>query len=115
MQLAVIIEPDKEGGTINKVNWTQIDSRISARPILSTSGLYMLSVPAMFPFTEILDKLSLIRFVRIIRISSHSEVQVRISVESPDLVEKIKLIKCISVKFEVSLNPTVKWIYSLIQ
>ena len=36
---------------IPQVNWKSIDPRISGRPLLEKDGLFMVTVPAMFPFS----------------------------------------------------------------
>merc|ERR1712168_1401882 len=91
--------------------WKEIDSNIIAEQLVK--GLYILKVPSLGKFTDIIINLALnCKDVKIFTVSDHTEVQMKVAVNVTEREEYLKLkVKLgyfagVSVKFDFTL-PTV--------
>lgn len=72
----VVLVPTKLG---RRIDWTDIDDRISAHQVASGRGLYILTVPTFKPFTEILLKMAKrLPQSQVLEISNQRVVQVKV-------------------------------------
>lgn len=72
----VVLVPTKSGG---KLNWEELDERISAQQVVDDEGLYVLTVPTFKPLTEILIKMaSRLPQSQVLEISNQQVVQAKV-------------------------------------
>lgn len=91
-------------GSGAKDYWSQVDSRLIVRE--HVPGLYTLVAPAMWPFTSVVENLAKQPLLRIVRVSSHEEIQVRVSVANEALADMVASLSGVKVAFRWD-NPTV--------
>ena len=88
------------------LNWRKlVDERIRSTVIVD--GLQILKVPSMLAFSEIMIKMARALkeepSIRIIRVSNHTELQVRISLDDENILPQINTLRGSKIEFTFTL------------